>query len=215
MQLKEKLSLGAGSSVKKRLFKWIWLLIEFAGITAIITVIFNFVMLLGLFSLVHDIPVSVISIVFTVMLFLSLITDTVGLVKSLYFSKDNTVLLTFPATPSLIFFSKLATYYVYELKKSFLFTIPMFIAFGIAKGFPLYYYPWLLLMFVLISVVPVLLAALISIPAKFGYILLNRVKFLQYLLCVCLFHTDSISVFSCFCNGFLSFICTYLSVRRH
>lgn len=182
MQLKEKLSSSGGRSKKKQLFKWIWLLIEFVGITAIITIVFNLVMMLGLFSLVHDIPVSVISLVFTAMLALSLITDTVGLVKSLYFSKDNTVLLTFPATPSLIFFSKLATYYFYELKKSFMFTIPMFIAFGIAKGFPLYYYPWLLLMFILISVVPVLLAALISIPAMFGYILLNRTKILQYVL---------------------------------
>jgi hypothetical protein len=102
--------------------------------------------------------------------------------KSLYFSKDNTVLLTFPATPSLIFFSKLVTYYIYELRKSFMFTIPMFIAYGIVKGFFVIYYPWLILMFVLISVIPVLMAALLSIPAMFAQVFLNRVKFLQYML---------------------------------
>lgn len=182
MQLKEKLDLGFMRSPRKLLFKIVWLLIEFAGITAVITVAFNYVKLLGLFSLVHDIPVSVISIIFAVMLLLSLVTDTIGLMKSLYFSKDNTVLLTFPATPSLIFFSKLATYYVYELRKSFMFTIPMFIAYGIAKGYSLFYYPWLILMFVLISVVPVLIAALLSIPAMFAQVFFNRVKILQYLL---------------------------------
>lgn len=182
MQLKEKLDLGFMRSPRQLLFKIVWLLIEFAGITAVITVAFNYVKILGLFSLVHDIPVSVISIIFAVMLLLSLVTDTIGLMKSLYFSKDNTVLLTFPATPSLIFFSKLATYYVYELRKSFMFTIPMFIAYGIAKGFSFFYYPWLILMFVLISVIPVLIAALLSIPAMFAQVFFNRVKAFQYIL---------------------------------
>ena len=182
MQLKEKLDLGFMRSPRQLLFKIVWLLIEFAAITAVITVIFNFVKILGLFSLVHDIPVSVVSLVFSVMLLLSLVTDTIGLVKSLYFSRDNTVLLTFPATSSLIFLSKLATYYVYEFRKNFMFTIPMFIAYGLVKGYALYYYPWLILMFALISVIPVLLAALISIPAMFAYMFLSRQKILQYIL---------------------------------
>ena len=134
MQLKEKMDMSYMRSTRQLIFKLVWFIVEFAAITAILAVLFHFVKLLGLFSLVHDIPVSVISVVFAIMLLLSLITDTAGLVKSLYFSKDNTVLLTLPATPSLVFFSKLATYYVYELKKNFMFTIPMFIAFGIAKA---------------------------------------------------------------------------------
>lgn len=182
MQLKEKMDMSYLRSTRALIFKLVWLLIEFAAITAVLTVIFNYVKFLGLFSLVRDIPVSVISIIFGIMLLLSVITDTAGLMKSLYFSKDNTVLLTFPATPSLIFFSKLAVYYVYELRKSFMFTIPMFIAFGIAKGYGTYYYPWLLVMFILISTVPVLISALLSIPAMYMYVFLNRVKVLQYVL---------------------------------
>lgn len=182
MQLKEKMDLGYFRSKRKMIFKLTWLLIEFAAITAIISVMFYFVKLFGLFSLVRDIPVSVISLIFGFMLLLSVVTDTVGLMKSLYFSKDNSVLLTLPSTPSLVFFSKLATYYIYELRKSFMFTIPMFIAYGIIKGYGFVYYPWLILMFVLISVIPVLLAALLSIPAMFAYVFLNRVKILQYLL---------------------------------
>ena len=182
MQLKEKMDLSYLRSTRRLIFKLVWLLIEFAAITAVLAVIFNYVKVLGLFSLVRDIPVSVISIIFGIMLLLSVITDTAGLMKSLYFSKDNTVLLTFPATPSLVFLSKLATYYIYEIRKSFMFTIPMFIAFGIVKGYGVYYYPWLLVMFVLISTVPVLIAALLSIPAMYIYVFLNRVKVLQYVL---------------------------------
>lgn len=182
MQLKEKMDLSYMRSTRKLIFKLCYLVIEFAAITAAIAVAFYFVQLLGLFSLVRDIPVSVISIIFSLMLGLSLVTDTVGLMKSLYFAKDNSVLLTFPATPSLVFFSKLATYYIYELRKSFMFTIPLFIAYGIIKGYALYYYPWLLFMFLLISTIPVLIAALLSIPAMYLYVFLSRLKVLQYTL---------------------------------
>ena len=182
MQLKEKMDMSYLRSVRKLIFKLVWLVIEFAAITAVLTLVFNYVKLLGLFSLVRDIPVSVISIIFAVMLLLSLITDTAGLMKSLYFSKDNTVLLTFPATSSLVFLSKLVTYYVYELRKSFMFMVPMFIAYGIVKGYNPYYYPWLIFVFVLISTVPVLIAALLSIPSMFIYVFLSRHKALQYAL---------------------------------
>ena len=185
MQLKEKMDLSSLRSKKAFFFKLIWTVVEFAVITVIFYFLFHYIQLLGLFSLSRNIPVSVISIIFAVMLLFSVITDTVGLMKSLYFSKDNTVLLTFPATPSLIFFSKLVTYYVYELKKTVMFIIPIFIGFGIVKGYGLYYYPWLLLMFILISTVPVLLSALLSIPAMFAYVFLNRVKALQYFLYAC------------------------------
>lgn len=185
MQLKEKMDMSALRSKKKFFFKLIWLIVEFVLITLIFYFLFYFVQLLGLFSLSRNIPVSVISILFAVMLLFSVITDTVGLMKSLYFSKDNTVLLTFPATPSLIFFSKLVTYYLYELKKTVMFLIPMFIGFGIVKGYGLYYYPWLLLMFILVSTVPVLISALLSIPSMFVYVFLNRVKVLQYILYAC------------------------------
>ncbi len=182
MQLKEKMDMSYLRSKRQLIFKLAWLFIEFAGITAVVTAIFYFIKILNLFSLVHDIPVSVISIGFMVMLLLSLVTDTIGLMKSLYFSKDNTVLLTFPAKPSLVFLSKLVVYYIYELRKSFMFTIPMFIAYGIAKGYSFYYYPWLILMFILISTAPVLMAALLSIPSMFIYVFLCRVRVLQYIL---------------------------------
>ncbi len=182
MQLKEKMDMSYLRSTRKFIFKLVWLLVEFAAITAVIYVVFYFLKLLSIFSLVHDIPISVVSLVFSVMMLLSVIIDTVGLMKTLYFSRDNTVLLTFPATPSLVFLSKLVTYYIYELRKSFMFTIPMFIAYGIVKGYAVYYYPWLILMFLLVSVLPVLLSALLSIPSMFVYIFLNRVKVLQYII---------------------------------
>ena len=134
MQLKEKLDMSYLGNFRKTLFKIVWLVIEFAVITAVCALVFYFIKILNVFSLTADVPSSVMVIIFTVMLALSIVFSTLGLVKSLYFSKDNSVLLTLPATPSLIFLSKLAVYYCYELKKNFMFTVPLFIGYGIIKG---------------------------------------------------------------------------------
>lgn len=182
MQLREKMDLSYLHSKRKTLFKSIYFLLELVGITAVIALMFHFIKLFGIFSLVHALPVSVIALCFGVMLLFSVVADTAGLMKSLYLSRDNMVLLTLPATPSLIFFSKLAVYYLYEIRKNFMFTIPFFVAYGIVEGYSLWYYPWVLLLFVFISALPVLLAALLSIPAMYVYTFVVRTKVLQYIL---------------------------------
>lgn len=182
MQLKEKMDFSYLKSKRQTIFKVVWFVLGFAAITALIALVLYFVKLLKLFSLVADIPTSVISIVFFVMLLLSIVTDTVGLMRALYFSRDNTVLLTLPAPPALVFFSKLAVYYLYEIKKNFLFTIPLFLAYGIVKGMPIYYYLWLFFLFGFVSALPVLIAGLFSIPAMFVSVFVNRFKWLQYTL---------------------------------
>lgn len=183
MQLKEKMDMGFLRSPKKLIAKLIWTIVEFVATTAIISVIFNYIKLLNIFRQNDGgLPVSLLSFIFGIMLIVSLVSDTIGLMKSLYFSKDNTVLLTLPTTPSLVFLSKLITYYIYELRKSFMFTLPLFIAFGIIKSYSIIFYPWLIVMFALISFLPVLLAAILSIPSMFIYVFLNKVKLLQYTL---------------------------------
>ena len=64
MQLKEKMDMSYLRTTKAFIFKIVWLLVEFAAITALIYLVFKYVMLMGLFSLVHDLPISVISFLF-------------------------------------------------------------------------------------------------------------------------------------------------------
>ncbi|MBO4262627.1 MAG: hypothetical protein J5903_02445, partial [Clostridia bacterium] len=151
MQLKEKLDFGFLSNTKKTIFKCVYFLLEFSVITAVCFLFFYLCKAFKVFSEIGDFPVSVVSVVFTVMLALSVVFDTIGLVKTLYLSRDNLVLLTYPSSPSLVFLSKLAVYYVYEIKKNFLFLIPFFIGYGIAQGHYFYYYFWVLVAFAFIS----------------------------------------------------------------
>ncbi len=180
MQLKEKMDLSYLGNFRKTLFKAVYFAIEFIVVTVLCYFLFYFCKVFKVFSLADDVPVSVVSLIFTLMLSLSVIFGTVGLVKALYLSRDNLVLLTFPASSSTIFLSKIIVYYIYELRKNFMFLIPFFVGYGVAQGFKIYYYGWILLTFLFVSLLPVLISALVSIPALFIYQGLKRVKALQY-----------------------------------
>lgn len=182
MQLKEKMDVAYLRSFRQTLFRVIFFVLEFAAITAICFLLFWAAQMLKVFDMSGAIPSNVLVLVFTVMLGLSTVFTTAGLVKSLYLSRDNLVLLTFPATPAIVFLSKLLVYYVYELKKNFFFLIPFFCAYGIAQGYAAYFYPWVIVWFIFIAAVPVLLAALLSMPALYIYQTLRKVPIVQYTL---------------------------------
>lgn len=183
MQLKEKMNLSFLRSFKKTLFQIIFFIIEFAVITAICFLLFYFAKMLMIFDVISGkIPSSVLTTVLAVMMGLSIIFTTMGLVKSLYLSKDNLVLLTFPAKPTMVFLSKLLVYYIRELKKNFMFLIPFFCGYGIALGYAFYYYLWVMVLFVLVAAVPVLVGALLSIPSLFIYQFLKKYPFVKYVL---------------------------------
>ena len=182
MQLKEKMNFSFKQNLKKSLFSLSFFVIGFVLITVICYFLIAFAKKMGVFDLNGGFPTNVLVCVFTVMFGLSIIFTTINLVQSLYFSKDNFVLLTLPTTPSIVFTSKLLVHYFLELKKNFLFLIPLFIAYGMNSGLPFYYYPWVLFLFVLVATVPVLLGALLSIPSMYAYQLIRKIKGLQYVL---------------------------------
>ena len=181
MQAKEKIDFSYLRSFKATLFKMIYSVIGFVLITLICYFIMFFAQLLTVFDR-GDVPISVLAIVFSFMLLLSTVFTTAALVKSLYLSKDNQVLLTFPATSSTVFLSKLLVYYVYELKKNLMFLVPLFLAYGIFKGFSPLYYIRAILLIVGVSLIPILIAALLSMPALYIYQFLRRHAFLQALI---------------------------------
>jgi hypothetical protein len=187
MQLKEKMDVAYLRSFKKTLFHVIFAILEFVAITAICYLLFWAAKFFNVFDLAGLIPTNVLVVVFTVMLTLSIVFATAGLVNSLYLSRDNLVLLTLPATPTMVFLSKLLVYYVYEFKKNFMFLIPFFCAYGISCGMPVYYYPWVLVLFIFIAAIPVLLSALLSIPALYVYQFLRKFRVLQYVLFTAVF----------------------------
>ena len=54
----------------------------------------------------------------------SIFACTMGLLENLYTSKDNPILLAYPALPNEVFINKLLVYYIYEIIRSFNFFYP-------------------------------------------------------------------------------------------
>ena len=77
-------------------------------------------------------------------------------------------------------------YYISEIKKTFTFATPIFVAYGVLSGFSLLYYPWMIIMLVILAAVPVLLGGLLSIPANYVIKFLNRFPLIKVALLVVL-----------------------------
>ncbi|MFA6738882.1 MAG: hypothetical protein WCS53_00765 [Bacilli bacterium] len=111
---------------------------------------------------------SILTFVIVVMQAFGIVSCLVGLNKNLYTSKDNPILLAYPARPIEVYISKLLVYYIYELIKSISFFIPFFFGFGIYMGiFTALYAINTILMALILPVFPVLIGALVTIPLLF------------------------------------------------
>lgn len=182
MQLKDKLDLSYLKSKKQAITKITLAIVSFIVVTAAIYLFLYVSKLLKLFHLVDIVPISVIVVVFTVMEILSLLSCTFGLMKTLYFSKDNPVLLTLPVTTNQVFVSKLIVYLVYELKKTLYFMVPLFLAFGLISAYPFYFFLWLIVCWILIALFNVSVASLFSILAMAITMFLRNFSIIRIIL---------------------------------
>ena len=115
---------------------------------------------------------------------LSIISSTTALMNSLYNSKDNAILLSYPAKHNEVFISKLIVEYLRELKKSIFLLLPLLIAFGLVSGGALGYYIFSIILLFLLPLFPVLLGSLLSIPLALIKRLIDRVPVIYLFLLV-------------------------------
>ena len=180
MQLKDKIDMSYLKSVKKTIFKVVMSVLKFGIITALIWLGFYLLDFLNLVSLLPGIPQEFLTVIFTLMLILSMIVCTYGLMKSLYFGKDNQLLLTLPVKRATIFTSKLVVYYLYELLRNLTFILPLLVAYAVTNAMPISFWLWLIPAYFVLTAVPVVVGALLSIPAMLIAIILKNNKWLQY-----------------------------------
>ena len=182
MQLKDKLDLSFLSSARGVIFKLVLSLLGLALITAVFYVAFMLSVTLSVFSFSSYLPDTVLTAIFTVIQILAILSCTVGLTKALYTSPDNKVLFTLPVDTNEVYFSKLLLYFIFELKRNFSITLPIFIAYGMINRAVFYYYLWAIFCFVIISAIPVVIGAVLSIPGLYLSKIVKRSKVLQGVL---------------------------------
>lgn len=133
---------------------------------------------LSLFA-INQVPSTVISFIFTIMMLLSIFSCVVGLTKSMYYARDNAVLLTLPSRPIQLYLSKLIIFFVFELKRNLSFMVPLFLAYFFTHGYGIGAYPWMLFCMIFVSLFTVAIGALLSIPAMWIANFFRQNKWLQ------------------------------------
>ncbi|MFA5686794.1 MAG: hypothetical protein WCZ47_00640 [Bacilli bacterium] len=179
MQLKDKLDLGFVKNKGQLIRKIVFFILRFIIVGVISFALFYVASFFKIFHNSPFLPTSLMTIVLTIIFVISTITSSNELLKSLYLAKDNALLVTYPTTLNKVFFSKIVVYYLYELYKNFTFVVPIFLAYGLLSPVSPFFYLWVLVTFFVVTLIPVILGVVISIPLFYINVFLNRVRFLK------------------------------------
>lgn len=181
MQLKDKIDLSFVKDKKQLLRTIIFSLLKFIIIVVVAFVVLQLAGFFGLFFN-SEFP-QIMILIITLSLLLSLVACTIELMKNLYFSEDNKVLITLPVDANKIFISKIIVFYIYELKRSLTLLFPLTLACTLqmtTKGLcPAWVNIWMIIVLVFIVLLPVLLGSLLSIVAMFVYRLFKKAPIIE------------------------------------
>ena len=199
MQLKEQLNFQRLELKNINLFhvvvSTLAAILKFAFVMVLCVFALAMLKSLNVFSLTKYVPTSVISFLFCVMLLTSVFSCTIGLTKSLYYSRDNAILLTLPCKPLQVYLSKLIIFFVFELKRNLSFIVPLFLAYFYTHGYPTGSYVWMLVCILFVSILVVAIGSLLSIPAMWLCNLFRRRKVLQAICLALLVGTATSALF--------------------
>lgn len=153
---------------------------------SIIAVVIVMFLLFSVIKSVLFLPVNRTTFLFLLFIsqLISILACTLGLVESLYYGKDNPILLSFPARHHEVFVSKLLAYYLNELIKNLYFVVPMFVAFGLLNSMGVLYYLNAVVLTLLLSWLPVLLGAFLSIAIMGIKQLVKRLSWMSIVLAI-------------------------------
>ena len=185
MQLKERLNFKRLDVKNVKVFNIVvsilGTILKFASVFALCFVFLFVAKKLSLFA-PNRVPGEVMSLLFSAMLFASICSCVVGLTKSMYYARDNAVLLTLPCKPIQVYLSKLVIFFIFELKRNLSFMVPLFLAYFYSHGYKFFAYLWMLVCMVVISLLTVAIGALLSIPSMWIANFFRQHKWLQMTL---------------------------------
>lgn len=198
MQLKERLNFKRLDVENVKIFNVVvsilGTILKFISVFALCFVFLFVAKKLSLFA-PNRVPGEVMSLLFSAMLFVSIISCAVGLTKSMYYARDNAVLLTLPAKPIQVYLSKLVIFFIFELKRNLSFMVPLFLAYFYTHNYKLFAYVWMLVCMAVLSLLTVAVGALLSIPSMWIANFFRQHKWLQMTL---LAATVAASIFALF-----------------
>ena len=179
-QIKDKLDFSWIKSKKTLIQKIVFGVLKFIVVTGLSFALLFLLTFVG-FIRKYDAVLPIFTLFLTVVFVLNLFSTTHSLMKSLYYSDDNKVLITLPVTSNQLFFSKLFVYLAFEIKKSFNILIPGVLGFLIFESIgyksvevSFLVILWMIVPILIFVIIQVLLAALLSIPYMYIYRLFKK-----------------------------------------
>ncbi len=150
---------------------------------ALITVVASAIMYVFQNLMFLDVNQNLLLFFIGIVLIISTIGNTNLLMDSLYTNKDNFILFALPAQHNEIFLSKLIVFYIKEFVRNLYLLLPVLLGFAfITSNFNFLYLLHTILLLALLPALPVLLGALLSIPAMYIKKLLKRFSWMQVVL---------------------------------
>lgn len=186
MQLKDKLDIGFIKDKAQVIRKVIFFILRFLIVAAISFALLFVSSFLRIFHNSPFLPTSIMTVVMTIILLISTFTCTVDLIKSLYLAEDNQVLITYPISANRIFLSKIIVFYLYEIYKNVTFTLPIFLAYGFLSPVNWFFYIWVFIAFFFVSMIPVVLGVVLSVPGLYLIRFFNRYRGLKIIFFILL-----------------------------
>ena len=107
---------------------------------------------------------ELLGIVLLVLQLVSLVFAIGSIINTLYLSRENAMLICLPATPNQLFVSKILFIYINEFFVNLMMSIPLFLALGSFSRFGASYYISIIPLLILMPILPIVVAAFLSIP---------------------------------------------------
>lgn len=167
MLLQDKTKISFKANKKQSLIKLLSLAILFVLLCAISFMFYQVSMLLNIFAATRYVPQSVPTFFMAFLMIFGFISLVSGLNKTLYYSKDNQIMITYPCSGSTIFFARLAAYGVNQYLKNVTIQIPLLIGYMLSMNASIIMYFWLFVAFFIITIFEVLLASIVSISVYY------------------------------------------------
>ena len=180
-QLSDKLDFAWMKSKKDAIRKIVFAVLKFTIIIGAISLLLWLFNYLGIINSAEMVDLYV--MFFTLIMTLLLLSNTHHLMKSLYYAEDNKLLVTFPVSSTMLFFSKILDFFIFDFIKNLGLLIP--VSFGFAVGgiilgqIEVWTLLWLLIPLIIASAIIVLFASLLSVPYLFIYRLFKLAPVLE------------------------------------
>jgi len=182
MMLKNTLNIDFQANKKRSIIKAVSAIVGFAVLTVVSYFFFFIAAKLNIFSLLSFVPETVPSVIVMAVYFIGFVPALFSLIKNLYWSRDNKIMIALPCNANTVFWSRMFVFLLSQCLKTLLIEIPFLYGFMIFTKFPWYTFVWALFGWLLLVLMEVLILSLLSIPGYYIGLFLKRHNIISIVL---------------------------------